>query len=141
MSTSSKVQLDSIRLELATLAAEVRVLGDRVQSLSSLLDTWAEQEGLLTEPEWDIIEDERPPFHFDEGETYPGAGSVRAGDPEPQVPSCVLELRRSRLKSASVPLEPRVSRAFHCGHRAWSAIVQNTEYRPAGAVVHLPSAY
>ena len=55
-------------------------------------------------------------------ESYPGANSVLPGDPCPPVPQNILDLCSTRLKSSSVPLEPRVRRAFQCGHLAWSAL-------------------
>lgn len=77
---TSRIALDTVRLELAKVSAEVRELSERVQGVSHLLDQWAEQEGLI-EDHWSVIEEETQPFGM--------------------APTEVLELRKAPLRSVN----------------------------------------
>lgn len=139
---SSRIALDSVRLELARISAEVAQLSTRVQDLSRLLDQWADQEGLIDESVWEEIEAGGPPF-ANEGPFHlpPTQGEPSATDPVPPVPPDILELCRTRLRASTVPLEPRVRRAFEAGHRARVALASGSGYRTSGPVVHLHSTH
>lgn len=102
---SSRIALDSVRLELARISAEVAQLSTRVQDLSRLLDQWADQEGLIDESVWEEIEAGGPPF-ANEGPFHlpPTQGEPSATDPVPPVPPDILELCRTRLRASTVPL-------------------------------------
>lgn len=139
---STRPSLEAVRLELAFTSAEISALATRVQALSSQLDAWAESEGFIEQVEWEVVEESAPPFgQSDATEAYPGASQVRPGDSAPPVPQNILDLCSTRLRSASVPVESRVRRAFESGHQAWTALSLSSDYRQAGPVVHLKSTH